>query len=191
MPIADELTLDDLSLITEITQPQRSALLHRLKRPRSAAELAAELDVPVTRLYHHLNRLEQLGLITVVATRRSGAKTERRYRNVAKSFRLDEAVIDRASGDELATALTSLFDRARNDLRHELESDAQPPVLTRGHSTIGLNELQLTDEQRVEFLARLGQLFDEYAEIDLRNERDQVEGTTRFRLFIAAFRITS
>lgn len=190
--LIEEMLLTDLGLIAEVTHPIRSALLFRLRRPRSAAELAAEMSVPVTRLYHHLNRLEQLGLISVVATRRSGAKIERRYRNVAAGFRLDPEVVRTAPEGELAKALGALFDVAKHELLREIETGALAPHAFRGLSTIGLNELLLTDAQREEFVSRLRALIDDYAAFDACAGEEEVDPAAhRFRIFVAGFPVTT
>lgn len=185
-----EVLLRDLSLVNELTDPTRSAIVFRLKQPHSAAELAAALEVPVTRLYHHLNRLEQAGLITVVATRRSGARIERRYCNTAASYRLDPAVVTTSSASEFAHALAAMFDLAKHQLRHEIERGALPPGGVKGRATIGINELLLTEEQRASLVRRLTELFDEYAAYDSDNAAHPVDGVGRFDLFIAGFPVT-
>ena len=51
----DELVIDDLDLIAELTHPTRSALIHRLRTPHSAAEL----DDPSQPLIEFSCRLSQ------------------------------------------------------------------------------------------------------------------------------------
>ena len=68
-PQMERRDLSDLDLMSEVTHPIRGMILRRLKEPRTVADLAALLDVPITRLYHHVNRLVDAGLIRVVATR--------------------------------------------------------------------------------------------------------------------------
>ena len=82
------------TLMAEVTHPIRGRILRRLKEPHTVAEVAESLDAPVTRLYHHVNKLEQLGLIRVVATRRVAAVTERRYQVVARSYRIHRDMLD-------------------------------------------------------------------------------------------------
>jgi predicted ArsR family transcriptional regulator len=114
--------LDSTDKLDELMHRVRGPLLRHLRTPHSAAELAAELDVPVTRLYHHLKVLESAGFIEVVATRRVGAALERRYRAIARGFRVGpEAVRD--AGD-LARALASVLDSTRSDLVAAVESGA-------------------------------------------------------------------
>jgi len=186
----DELLLHDLTVLDEIANPLRSALLFRLRRPQSAAELATAMDVPVTRLYHHLNRLTELGLIHVVATRRSGAKTERRYRTVASGFRLDPSIVESVDSGDFARTLGSLFDLAKHEMLGEFASGALSPSTMRGMSTFGLNELILTPDQRHEFVQKLGALIEEYITLDAVPD-DAASDVHRFRVFVAGFPVTS
>jgi DNA-binding transcriptional ArsR family regulator len=186
---ADELVLTDLELVTEIAHPVRSAILFRLRRPHSAAELATAMGVPVTRLYHHLNHLETAGLITVVATRRSGAKTERRYRNVASRFRLDPAAVEQASNSDVMGMLGAMFDVTKSELRREFEVGALPPETLRGLSTSGINQLRLTRARRDEFVDRLWTLLEEYVD-DADENAETADDEYRFRIFVAGFPVT-
>ncbi len=126
------LELEDLDLLAEITHPIRGRIVRNLDSPRSAAELAELLDAPITRLYHHINRLEQAGLIAVQATRRVGAATQHRYQVVAKSFTLASHLYDELDGSELAQALGSLFDVAKIRLQQVLRESAPSRTAQRG-----------------------------------------------------------
>ena len=183
-PVVDEMLLTDLDQLAEATHPIRSDLVFRLYEPQSAAELAEQMGVPVTRLYHHLNRLEQLGFIAVVATRRSGAKTERRYRTTARTFRLDPDAVRGSDPQTVGRSVAALFDVARNEFVHEVETGALDPRELRGMSTVGLTEFTLTDEQRAEFVDRVKQLLDSY---DVGEP--VTDGRTRFRVLVAGFPI--
>ena len=183
-PLLDEILLTDLDQLTEATHPIRSDLVYRLYQPQSAAELAEQMGVPVTRLYHHLNRLEQLGFVSVVATRRSGAKTERRYRTTARTFRLDPDAVRGSDPQTVGRSVAALFDVARNELVHEVETGALDPRELHGMSTVGLTEFALTDEQRIEFVERVRQLLDSY---DVGEP--VLDGRARFRVLVAGFPI--
>jgi DNA-binding transcriptional ArsR family regulator len=182
---ADELAVDDLGLIDQVTHPVRGKLFRRLRTPRSAAELAQLLDVPVTRLYHHLNQLEARGLIRVVATRRSGAVTERRYQVVAKSMRLDESVIPDLAPADLARATGALFDGAKLGLQRAIETGQITGPGGAERSLLSFNEITLSSEQRAELVARLKALIDEFDALGDDTGRDA--DAERFTLFTAAF----
>jgi DNA-binding transcriptional ArsR family regulator len=181
----DELLIDDLELIGDITHPLRGRIIHRLREPHSVAELAASLDVPTTRLYHHIKRLEEIGMISVVATRRAGVVTERQYRNTALDFRIDDKVITSTDAETFGRAISSLFDVARTEFQREVELGALLPGTVRGRATIGLLELDLADEHRGEFTGRLHALIDEYK----GDGRAALPGN-RWRLFLAGFPLT-
>ena len=176
----DEMLLQDFEMIDEMTHPMRSRILNRLRQPRSVAEVAAELDVPVTRLYHHVKRLEELGLIAVVATRRAAVVTERQYRNVAREFRVDREVIATADPDTLGQAIGSVFDVARTEFQREVSNGALAAGDLEGRAAINFSEFTLSDEQLTDFLARMRQLFEEFAALDASDG-------IRFRLLIAGF----
>ncbi len=182
----DELVVSDLELLGDATHPMRGRLLRRLRHPRTVAELAAELDVPVTRLYHHVNRLEDVGLIRVVATRRVAARTERRYQVVAKAYSVSKDLLRSSDPGEVARALGTVFDVAKLDLQRSVETGTDLDDIDR-YSIISLSDLTLTPERRTELLDRLRALLE-----DLRSDVDDLDerrdpDATRMSLLIAAF----
>jgi DNA-binding transcriptional ArsR family regulator len=156
--------LDDLDLIGEMTHPVRGVILRRLKQPRTVAELADLLDVPITRLYHHVNRLVDAGLVHVVATRQVAAVTERRYQTVADSFGISADLLRSTDKRELSVALGSLFDVAKLDFQRFVESDAFTTTEDDGKTTLLSHSLlHLTEGRRSELFGRLAALLDEFA----------------------------
>lgn len=179
----DEVLLDDIELIGELTHPLRSRILHRLRQPRSVAELATDLDVPVTRLYHHIKRLEASGFIGVVATRRPAIVTERRYRNVARDFTLDSSVLAATDPDTLAQSIGSVFDVTRTEFQREVRNQTLIPNDLQGRAAITFSEFTLSDEHLVEFVAAMQGLLEKYSQLDTPDG-------TRFRLLLAGFALT-
>lgn len=176
---AAELVLEQLDLLDELTHPVRGAVVRRLRDPRTVAELAELLDAPVTRLYHHVNRLEQLGLIRVVATRRVGAVTERRYQAVARSFKVDPAAFEQLDGAELAHIFGALYDVAKIAMQRYFESGEHHRVDLEEEGFMSLAELELTPERRRRLVARLREVVDEFS--DDRSDA----GAERTVLFVA------
>lgn len=176
--------MDDVDLVPDLTHPVRSAIMRRLRQPRSVAQLAEALDVPITRLYHHINRLDDLGLIRVVATRRVGAVTERCYQVTATSWKLAENVFETLDPSELSQALGSLFDQAKNGLQREVESglfERDPTAEQR--VALSLGELRLTPDRAQELVARLEALGEEFSSDADEDDPDSV----RTVLFLATY----
>ncbi|NNL98901.1 MAG: helix-turn-helix transcriptional regulator [Acidimicrobiia bacterium] len=84
--IPDEFFIEDPSQMPALDSPLRMRILKTAYRPVSVREIAEALDVPVTRLYHHVNMLSDAGFLQVVHTRKSGARLEKLYRVAGKSI---------------------------------------------------------------------------------------------------------
>lgn len=96
-----------------LADPLRIRLLELIAaRPRSARELAALTGRQPNRLYHHLARLEEGGLIEVTEYRRvPGGKVERVYAPTAA-----EPPGDAASPAERAEFLSAVLEATRADI---------------------------------------------------------------------------
>jgi DNA-binding transcriptional ArsR family regulator len=60
-----------------LSDSTRLEIIELLLSPRSVADLAERMGVPRTRLYHHVNLMEDAGMIRVVETRPAGAQQEK------------------------------------------------------------------------------------------------------------------
>lgn len=90
-----------------LADPTRLQMIELLYHPRSVGELAEALGVPRTRLYHHVNQLDEAGMIRVVDTRKSGAVDEKIYQTAAQSFQPSPEYMETAIPREQAMALTT------------------------------------------------------------------------------------
>ena len=179
---AERVRFDDLSFIDDVGHPTRGRLLRRFREPRTVAEVAELLDVPVTRLYHHVNQLVDRGLIRAVATRLVGARTETRYQVVARSFEIDSDVLESGDSGQLATALGSLFDIAKHEFQRQVEEHDYRPRHDED-SILSLGEVVLTPDRRADLVGRLRALVEEFA-----SDIDEADPeATRTTLFISAF----
>jgi DNA-binding transcriptional ArsR family regulator len=82
--------------------PLRRQLLDRLHNPASAAQLAAELELPRQRVNYHLRTLEKAGLIELVEERPRRGCTERIMQTTAGSFVVDPSVMGVAGDSDAA-----------------------------------------------------------------------------------------
>ena len=168
--------------MAEVTHPVRGAILRRLKQPRSVAQLAELLDVPITRLYHHVNRLTDAGLIHVVATRQVAAVTERRYQTVARSFGVSADLLESTDKRELSAALGSLFDVAKLGFQRYVESDEFSMAdHADQHSVLSFSAIHLSEARRLELLQRITELAEKFVS-DLP---DDDPGATTLHFFVS------
>ncbi len=181
----DELfEIADVDHLTELTHPIRSRIMRALKHPRTVAEAAGLLDAPVTRLYHHVNRLEDLGFIRVVATRKVAAVTERRYQVRASTFQVDHQLFESSDPAELAIALGSVFETSKMAFQREVEHGSLRNGPTADQAMITRGSLSLTKQRRLDLIERLQAVYEEFVSDDGDDESDDIQ---RMELLIAVF----
>ncbi len=174
-----ERIVSDVETLKALSDPLRLKILETMVAHSeigwTAKELAAELGVPQTRLYHHIELLLERDLIRLASQRVVSGIIESRYRIAALSFRLDKRFLSgdpslQEAGREL---LHTVFDTARDELATALQTwllahpDADPsadpvpvdepdrPLLTRGVAV-------LPPERAAEFRRRLVALMGEF-----------------------------
>lgn len=179
---ADSIAFGDFGFLDDVTHPVRGLLIRRLAKPRTVAQIATAMDVPVTRLYHHIKQLADRGLIRVVATRRVGSALESQYQVTAKSFQLDPAFLESSDATEVAAAIGSVFDAAKLDMQRQIEEHGLQPD-DEDSAVVSLGEVMITRERHAEIVRQLRDVIDEVNSTEEDNDPDAV----RLSLFIAAF----
>ena len=120
--ISEQQVIDSASFKV-LSDPSRSLLVHRLgESAKSAKQLAAEMDCPITRLYYHLKRLQAHGLIFVERTRKVSGIFEKYYRASARSFVLDRSPDGPDDPARNQALLGFVFDQTRLDISNGLRS---------------------------------------------------------------------
>lgn len=155
-------TAEHFDILSDTT---RLEIIELLMKSRSVRELADEMGVPRTRLYHHMNLLEEAGMIRVVDTRPSGAQTEKVYQVAAYFFQPSPEYLDTAEPREKAQAvLTSIFAateadfvRAVTEGKASLEDRASRRKLQIRRGLLLLDEAQLHD-----FITELEAVYEKY-----------------------------
>ena len=172
---AESFPIDDLETLKLIVTEPRIEIIELLRKPSSVGELADRMGVPRTRLYHHINTLEEIGAIVVVDERRAGALNEKIYQVAARSFQPSEDFLESATPREQAIGiLDSLFSITRSDLVRAVERDrvSLGDAESKRSMMIARHMLTLTPERRAEFVGRLESLIHEFAD---HEESDETE----------------
>jgi DNA-binding transcriptional ArsR family regulator len=192
-PALPQLLIADLETLRIMADPIRLRILELLvMEPQTVKRLAATLELPQTKLYYHVNLLEEHGLIQVVGTRIVSGIIEKRYGAVAQSYRIDEALLtlNAPGGDDtFDMMLSTLLDGVKRDVRQGLATgvielrDEAPPA----HKLIlGRVPLRLTPERAAELHQRLQELIAEYCPSP-QERGAPAPGTQPYQLFIACF----
>ena len=171
---AEEFIIDDLETLKVVSDPLRLQILQYLaQEPRTVKEIAAELGVPPTKLYYHVNLMEKHNLIQVVETRIVSGIVEKQYLRTAFNYRIQRGLLSPGgdSGDEtLNRLLSTLLDDTRRDIRRsvqagliDLNSDAPPNPLA---LMLQRETCRMSPEKAAAFHERLLELVEEFREED-------------------------
>jgi DNA-binding transcriptional ArsR family regulator len=106
---SDQLVLKDVPSLMALADPLRLQILIELSNgDRTVKEVAAELEVPVTRLYYHFKILQNAGLIKVAGRRMVSGIEERRYRGTATGWSIDPEATPAAVESGIVGAITAM-----------------------------------------------------------------------------------
>jgi DNA-binding transcriptional ArsR family regulator len=120
-PAPVQRVIEDIEALKAVSDPLRLKIVELTSldpsRSWSAKELAASLGTSQTKLYHHLNLLEEHHFLRVAETRIVSGITERRYAATAHGFRVDRSLLAGSGGDvALAETLNAIFDKAHAEI---------------------------------------------------------------------------
>ncbi|GLW26727.1 helix-turn-helix domain-containing protein [Microbispora triticiradicis] len=148
----DVLYLEQIEQAEALLKPQRIEVLRQLAEPRTCTEVAAVLGQTPQRVYYHVKRLVEAGLVQQVSERRVRGITEGIYRASARSYWLSPGLVGRIGGlrrrqDELSLGyLLDLMEQVQADVA---ALDRTAPELP----SIGVSgEIRVPPERRQEFL---------------------------------------
>jgi DNA-binding transcriptional ArsR family regulator len=147
----DVIYLDQLEQAEALLKPPRIEVLRQLAEPRSCTEVARRLDQTQQRVYYHVRRLLDAGLVAQVAERRVRGINEGVYQAGARAYWLSPALVGRIglrqARDELSLGyLLDLMEEVQHDVA---TLDRTAPDLP----SIGVSgEIRVPPEQRQEFL---------------------------------------
>jgi DNA-binding transcriptional ArsR family regulator len=183
----DYMEIDDPEVFEALNNTLRTRILRRLGEPKSIREVAEELNMPPTRLYYHVNLMEDVGIIEVVETRKVGAMLQKIYQAKARGFRPSPKLTDSdLEPQELAKIMSGVvLDGARVDAIEALtrnfdlikagEADAKLP------GSIGRTLGFFNREQAQRFSEKLQELIEEeFDQEDNRTEGDEYSLTYVF-----------
>ena len=115
-----ELVITDVEQLRAISDPLRVRIIEAMAdlplRGWTAKELAARLHTSQTKLYHHLNLLEERGFIVVAETRMVSGILEKRFQLTAVSFRVERSLLAGGGTDEIGPVIDTIFEKARNEI---------------------------------------------------------------------------
>ena len=188
---AAERVISDVETLKAISDPVRLRILETMVTAANEAwtvkRLAAALGTNPTKLYHHINVLEERELIVVAGTRVVSGIIETSYRIAQLSLRLDRALLSGAGADvrnSVHDVLAVIFDSVRDEIERGLASglikssdDPLSELLIRGLTMLPI-------ERVAELRKRLRALLEEF---DVAGPDEVEPGAVPFGYLLAIY----
>lgn len=156
--------IEDLRALEVLIDPFHIRILNIvIKASHTVREIAEELELPVTRLYYHVNKLLEAGIIHVVETEKIGAMTRRRFRAVAKQYSPAKSLHELIHSNPRMAALTSalVLEAARVDAEAMLSSYRADPCSREAQGTLGRTFFAVAPERVEYWIGRMAEVIEE------------------------------
>jgi DNA-binding transcriptional ArsR family regulator len=186
-----ERVISDVESLRALSDPVRLKILETMVTAAdetwTVKRIAAALGVGPTKLYHHVNILEEHGFIHVAATRVVSGIIETSYQISQLSVRLDRGLLSRGDADvesSVHNVVGVIFDSVRDEieagLRDAANRDDDDPL-----SNLVIRGLtKLSPERAVELRRRLRELLGEF---DTDDPSDVEAGSIPFGYLVAVY----
>jgi DNA-binding transcriptional ArsR family regulator len=168
---AEEMIVSNFDTLKVIADPTRLRILEVLiEQPLTVKQVARKLEIAPTKLYYHVNLLEERGLLTVTASRVVSGIIEKQYRTTAKNLTIDRSLLTLGGGKPdggMGTLLSLIFDATRSNTLKAIDHglirmEEEEPV--NRNAMLAYTLSRLTPEQYRDFYGRLKALFIEFGD---------------------------
>jgi DNA-binding transcriptional ArsR family regulator len=192
-------TVKDLDQIKVLADPLRIRILEALCVERTTKQVAQLLDEKPTKLYHHVDALERVGLIALSRTRQNRGTVEKYYLAVARTFRADSRVFQptEKEGSERREAIlqmiSTIFDTTSAELasladRGEAAMNPQDAMKPSEEAIVSFLEVRASKAQLEEIRGKLNQIIQSLSAVtEDAAESEEDGGQERYRLTLAYF----
>lgn len=197
LPQQEAYTLESLDQIKVLADPLRIRVLEAFCEERTTKQVAELLGEKPTKLYHHVDALERVGLIALARTRQNRGTVEKYYLAVARTFRADSrAFHPKAKGKSEKNALRQMFSTIFDTTASELSTladlasvgdrrkDARKAIEEEG--IVSFLEIRASGSQLAEIRSQLQAIVQSLA-ADPEVPTGKEEGQRRYRLTLAYY----
>jgi len=152
--------LENLEQVKAMAHPIRLQILELLRdEPLTTMQVATILNEKPTRLYHHVDLLDEVGLIRLVETRQNRNLLEKYYLAVAKDFIVDRRVLELSRGADSATSeyeslFLSTLETTLAEVRQSVNEKLISPV-QKGRNALMLRQKFTGSESQMRELTQL------------------------------------
>jgi DNA-binding transcriptional ArsR family regulator len=178
-------TLKNLEQVKVLADPLRIRILEAFCQERTTKQVADLLGEKATKLYHHVDALERVGLIALARTRQNRGTVEKYYLAVARIFRADSSAFQpklRGRSDKseaLRQMMATFFDTTIAELTGLVDRGDNAVKGIEEEAIVSFLEIRGTRAQLHEIRRKLKAVVDE---VTAEGDGRKVEGRARLTL---------
>jgi DNA-binding transcriptional ArsR family regulator len=198
IPRRETYTLENLDQIKVLADPLRIRILEAFCAERTTKQVAELLGEKPTKLYHHVDALEKVGLIALSRTRPNRGTVEKYYLAVARTFRTDSSVLQskgrRGGGKNAAMRrmMSTIFDTTAAEIASLLDRGAGAGDVIAAEGIVSFLEIHASQAELEEIRGRLHALVQTLGEVgegatQPATGRDESADRKRYRLTLAYY----
>jgi predicted transcriptional regulator len=173
----DTLVIDNVEKLKIFADPLRQQLIQAFCcNPSTIKQVAEQIGEKPTRLYHHVELLEQNGFLEVVDSKQIRGTVEKYYQTVARKVIVDHALVgslEEETGEtEVKNILMNTLQACLVDARDHFDADAsqRAVVLAQAKLSMTANQIKVLEEKLDALLA----------EIEAMDEQDDAQVSYSF-----------
>jgi DNA-binding transcriptional ArsR family regulator len=191
-PQQEPYTLKNLDQIKVLADPLRIRILEAFCEERTTKQVADLLGEKPTKLYHHVEALERVGLIALARTRQNRGTVEKYYLAVARTFRTDSRIFQPKGkgGSEKSAAIrqmvSTIFDTTSAEIVSLVDrgEDAMDAIEQEG--IVSFLEIRASTAKLKEIRAKLHELVQSLTELT-EGAAESDEDAEGYRLTLAYY----
>ncbi len=127
----------NIEQVKALADPLRLQVLEQFSRqPMTTKQVATALNEKPTKLYHHVDTLENAGLIELVKTQANRGTIERYYQAVARKFTVDRKLFELKESGEAIEELQALFTNALEATIEEISESIGSRLIRSGTNNV-------------------------------------------------------
>jgi len=184
-------TVRSLEQIKVMAHPLRMRLLEAFShKPITTKQVAEFLAERPTKLYHHVDALERVGLIKLVRTSKKRGTVEKYYQAVARTFAVDRQLFRlaphaRAAHSGMQKVITGMFDDTLSEIHESLAKRTNAPKPEQNPVIVTRLRIRLTPVQIAVLDKKIKALLKEF------EAGKRTPGTVEYGLTLALYPVTS
>lgn len=182
--------LTDLEQVRVLADPLRVRIIEQFcSSERTTKQVAEALDEKPTKLYHHVDALEKVGLIRQTRTRRNRGTLERYYRAVARTFTADASLFgggepQAATADTLRSMVSTILDTTARELTDLADRGGLSGEEGIDEGTLSFLQIEADERTIARIRRRLHRLLSDLQKLD---DGEQAPPRHKRRLLIAFY----